>query len=61
MQVVKLGPAQGENVAITDGLQPGDKVVIDGADKLRDGSQITLPARRRVQRTGGDQGDPAEK
>jgi len=40
---VKLGPSQGDNVAITDGLSPGDKVVIDGADKLRDGAKITLP------------------
>jgi multidrug efflux system membrane fusion protein len=40
---VKLGPTQGENVAITDGLAPGDKVVVDGADKLRDGAKITLP------------------
>ncbi len=43
VQAVKLGPAQGNNVAITDGLSPGDKVVIDGADKLRDGAKITLP------------------
>lgn len=37
---VKLGPSQGDNVAITDGLVPGDKVVIDGADKLRDGAEV---------------------
>jgi len=43
VQAVKLGPSQGNNVAITDGLSPGDKVVIDGADKLRDGAKITLP------------------
>ena len=40
---VKLGPSQGDNVAITDGLSPGDKVVTDGTDKLRDGAKITLP------------------
>jgi len=43
VQAVKLGPAQGDNIAITDGLSPGDKVVVDGADKLRDGAKITLP------------------
>jgi len=40
---VKLGPVQGESVAVTDGLAVGDKVVVDGADKLRDGAKITLP------------------
>jgi multidrug efflux system membrane fusion protein len=46
VKVVKLGPTQGENVAITDGLAEGDKVVIDGADKLREGSAVTLPAEK---------------
>ncbi|HLI12321.1 MAG TPA: MdtA/MuxA family multidrug efflux RND transporter periplasmic adaptor subunit [Alphaproteobacteria bacterium] len=41
---VKLGPSQGETVAIESGLQPGDKVVVDGADKLREGAQVTLPS-----------------
>jgi multidrug efflux system membrane fusion protein len=40
---VKLGPVQGDNVAVTDGLAPGDKVVTDGADKLRDGAKVTMP------------------
>lgn len=43
IKVVKLGPVQGDNTAITDGLIEGDKVVIDGADKLREGAKITLP------------------
>jgi len=40
---VKLGPSQSDNVAVTDGLAESDKIVIDGADKLREGSKITLP------------------
>jgi multidrug efflux system membrane fusion protein len=43
VQPVKLGPTAGERVAITSGLTAGDKVVIDGADKLRDGAKVTLP------------------
>ncbi|HTI86162.1 MAG TPA: MdtA/MuxA family multidrug efflux RND transporter periplasmic adaptor subunit [Alphaproteobacteria bacterium] len=39
---VKLGVSQGEKVAVTSGLQPGDRVVVDGADKLRDGAKVTL-------------------
>jgi multidrug efflux system membrane fusion protein len=41
---VKLGPADGEKNAIESGLEPGDKVVVDGADKLREGAKVTLPA-----------------
>jgi len=35
-------PAQtsGNNVGIADGIQPGDVVVIDGQDKLQDGSKV---------------------
>jgi multidrug efflux system membrane fusion protein len=39
---VTLGPSSGEKVAVTAGLQPGDKVVVDGADKLRDGAKVRL-------------------
>lgn len=37
---VRLGPAEGEVSVIADGLVPGDRVVTDGADKLRDGATI---------------------
>jgi membrane fusion protein, multidrug efflux system len=40
---VKLGPVQGEKVAVLSGLSPGDRVVVDGADRLRDGSEVTVP------------------
>jgi membrane fusion protein, multidrug efflux system len=40
---VKLGVQDGDNVAIASGLQPGDMVVVDGADRLREGAQITIP------------------
>ena len=39
---VKLGPQEGERIAVTDGLAVGDRVVMDGADKLREGSKIVL-------------------
>lgn len=39
---VKLGPVDGENVAILDGLDAGDRVVIDGADKLREGAKVKI-------------------
>ena len=40
---VTLGPTDGERVAIQSGLTPGDQVVVDGADKLRDGAKVAVP------------------
>jgi multidrug efflux system membrane fusion protein len=37
---VKLGPANGDRIAVEQGLSPGDRVVIDGADKLRNGAKV---------------------
>jgi membrane fusion protein, multidrug efflux system len=42
LTVVTLGPQDGEHVAVTKGLAPGDEVVVDGADKLRDGAKVAL-------------------
>lgn len=39
---VKLGTSEGERVAVLSGLTPGDRVVVDGADKLRDGAKVEL-------------------
>jgi multidrug efflux system membrane fusion protein len=40
---VKTGPSQGQDIAVTEGLRPGDVVVTDGTDNLRDGSRVELP------------------
>ncbi len=42
---VKLGPAQGEVTAIDSGVAAGDMVVVDGADKLREGAKVELVTR----------------
>jgi multidrug efflux system membrane fusion protein len=39
---IELGPVDGDRVAVKSGLKAGDQVVVDGADKLRDGIKITL-------------------
>ncbi len=39
---VTLGVTNGERVEIVSGLDPGDRVVVDGADKLRDGAKVNL-------------------
>lgn len=39
---VKLGPRLGENVVVMSGIKPGDKVITDGFQRLRDKGKITL-------------------
>ena len=41
---VTLGVIDGENVAVTAGLKPGEVVVTEGGDRLRDGAQVQLPS-----------------
>ena len=45
VRVVKLGPIQGDSVSIEAGLAPGEQVVVDGADKLREGAKVELAVR----------------
>jgi multidrug efflux system membrane fusion protein len=42
---LKLGPVQGEISAVESGIAPGAMVVVDGADKLREGSKVELITR----------------
>ncbi|AEF99961.1 MdtA/MuxA family multidrug efflux RND transporter periplasmic adaptor subunit [Methylomonas methanica] len=45
VSAVKLGPGLAETVAVLEGLTPGQQVVIDGADKLREGGRVkVIPA-----------------
>jgi multidrug efflux system membrane fusion protein len=53
---VKLGPQDGDLFAVDSGLSPGDRVVTDGADRLRDGAQVSIPGTARKPGTGGSAG-----
>ena len=55
---VKLGPTDGGYTAVVSGLQPGEKVVTDGTDRLRDGALVTVPppGQSRGQNQGQNQG-----
>jgi membrane fusion protein, multidrug efflux system len=65
---VALGPSDGDRVAVRTGVAPGDRVVIDGADRLREGSRISLRDPNSNQaaptgapkRSGGSKGSPKE-
>jgi membrane fusion protein, multidrug efflux system len=37
-----LGVTECDRVEVASGLVPGDHIVIDGADKLRDGAKINV-------------------
>jgi multidrug efflux system membrane fusion protein len=43
---VKLGPGEGERVAVESGLAAGERVVVDGMDRLREGARVQPGARR---------------
>jgi multidrug efflux system membrane fusion protein len=42
MRPVKTGISQGGETTITEGLEVGEQVVVDGAERLRDGSKVEV-------------------
>jgi multidrug efflux system membrane fusion protein len=46
LRTVKLGPVDGQRQAIAEGLAPGDLVVSDGMDRLRDGAMVEVTTAR---------------
>jgi len=55
---VKLGPVQGEIVAVESGLTPGERVVTDGADRLREGARVEIADRTpRPEKAGKGKGE----
>jgi membrane fusion protein, multidrug efflux system len=43
---VKLGPQEGERVAVESGLAAGERIVTDGLDRLREGAKVETAAQR---------------
>jgi len=43
LRPVTVGLIEGNNASIDSGVQAGDSVVIDGADKLQDGNPVVIP------------------
>jgi membrane fusion protein, multidrug efflux system len=41
---VNIGPTDGPMAAVNSGVSVGERVVVDGADRLRDGARVTMPA-----------------
>ena len=42
VRVVKVGVTEGDNASIESGVAPAELVVVDGADRLREGSLVAL-------------------
>lgn len=62
LRPVTLGVGSGERVEILSGLASGDKIVVEGADRLRDGAAVTVrSAAPDGTRPGGGDGTAAEK
>ena len=46
---IEVGTTQGDKAEIVSGLKVGDVVVIDGADKLRDGAKVDISSNNRAE------------
>ncbi len=42
VQVITTGVTDGDNMEVTKGLNPGDTVVVDGTDRLKEGAKIRV-------------------
>ena len=63
IHTVTVAQSTNENAGLSSGLNPGDTVVIDGQDKLQDGSQVNpnfgTPRRAASPNAGNNPGTPA--
>jgi multidrug efflux system membrane fusion protein len=59
-KLVKLGDTEGERVGIASGINPGDLVVVDGADRLKDGSEVLIQERPQRPHGSGQGGADGE-
>jgi multidrug efflux system membrane fusion protein len=54
MKNVEVGTIDGDNAEIPSGVSPGDIVVIDGVDKLQNGSKVILQMNGNANSNGGN-------
>jgi len=57
MQTVKIALAEGQLTILDSGLEPGQQVVVDGADRLRAGQTVTINVPH--QHSGGQGAEPS--
>ena len=63
MRTVKRGQATVDKIQVLEGLTPGERVITEGADRLKDGAKVTLPGERPQGAQGqrGQQGAQGER
>jgi len=62
MRTVETGPGNGEVTVLLDGIQPGERVVLEGTDRLRDGAEVEVVGKREQPTEQTDQpADAAER
>jgi multidrug efflux system membrane fusion protein len=45
LRKVGVGMAEGDSVSVESGIAPGELVVVEGSDRLRDGAKVDIPDR----------------
>lgn len=56
MRPVKTGISQGGETSVVEGLEVGEQVVVDGAERLRDGSKVEVKEKEQTDKKGGKRG-----
>ena len=57
---IKTGPTDGPIAAVESGLSVGDRVVVDGTDRLRDGARVIIPGARSATPAAGNAAPDAQ-
>ena len=61
LRPVRLGPMEGAYAAVESGLKPGERVVVDGTDRLREGAKVELTERDAGAKPAADDGSGKKK
>jgi multidrug efflux system membrane fusion protein len=48
LRVLEVGPSNGDRTVVVNGLNPGERIVKEGTDRLRDGSEVEVVDRQKL-------------
>ena len=58
---VKIGLSTVDKVQVLSGVEPGEQVITEGADRLTDGAQVKLPGTDKSKRAAGGEREEGSK